>query len=59
MTGTYSASGMALIPSHWIHRPANYLMVPFDAKPLTGNGKALSGTIPASGCTTFTADKSS
>jgi serine/threonine-protein kinase len=59
MTGTYSASGMALIPSHWVHQPPNYLMVPFDAGPLTSDGKTLSGTIPASGCTTFTAGKSS
>ena len=59
MTGTYSASGMALIPSHWVHQPPSYLMVPFDAGPLTNNGKTLSGTIPASGCTTFTAGKTS
>jgi serine/threonine protein kinase len=59
MTGTYSASGMALIPSRWIRQPPQYLMVAFDAGPLTSNGKTMSGSIPASGCTTFTAGKSS
>jgi serine/threonine protein kinase len=59
MTGTYSASGMALIPAHWIRQPANYLMVSFDARPLANNGRTLRGTIPANGCTTFTTTKSS
>lgn len=59
LTGTYSASGVSLTPNHWIQQPSGYVMVPFDANPLTGDDKSMTGTIPSQGCTTFTANKTS
>jgi hypothetical protein len=57
MTGTYSASGLQLVPGHWIEQPAGYEMAGFNAGPLTNGGKTLSGTIANSACTTFTTSK--
>jgi hypothetical protein len=59
MNGTYSASGMKLSPGQWINQPAGYETAGLDARPLTGNGKTLSGIITDSACTTFTAGKAS
>jgi eukaryotic-like serine/threonine-protein kinase len=57
MTGTYSATGIKLSPSHWVIQPSGYEMVGLNGGPLTHNGNTLSGTVVT--CTTFTVTKAS
>jgi hypothetical protein len=58
MTGTYSATGIALSPGHWvIQPPANYVMVGLTGGPVTANGKTLTGHITTPPCTTFDVTK--
>jgi len=57
MTGTYSATGIKLTPSHWVVQPSGYEMVGLDGGPLTHNGNTLSGAVVS--CTTFSVTKAS
>ena len=57
MTGTSSASGIHLIPGHWIHQPAGYEMVDLSGPPPSNGGALLRGTVTTPGCTTFSVTK--
>ena len=58
MTGTYSAGGVALTPDYWISEPPGYEMVGLASVLAPGNQNVLEGHITASGCTTFSVQKS-
>ena len=59
MTGSYSASGIALNPGYWITEPPGYEMVGLTGGFPPGNQRALQGQVSdVSGCTTFSVQKS-
>ena len=61
MTGTYSATGIKLNRSRWIHQPYRYIMADLRAGPPANGGTVLRGTVSTPGlhgCSTFDVTKS-
>jgi len=58
LTGTHSATRMALKPGHWLKEPAGYEMVGLTAGAPADHGKILRGRISNPACSTFSVTKS-
>jgi eukaryotic-like serine/threonine-protein kinase len=59
ITGTYSATKTDMRPGRWIKQPSGYFVVGLTAGPPADNGTLLRGTVPATGCSTFSVTKQS